>query len=352
MLKFIPGIGNILLKRLIDRFESPDRVFDAAADELVEVEGISRQLARHIRRREGALEARQEWALVQTHPYRIVPLTAPDYPPLLRALPDPPLYLYLLGDLTETERSVSVVGSRSPTTYGMAAARELSEELSRAGYTVVSGMARGIDTAAHGGALEAGGRTIAVLGSGLLHLYPRENRRLAIRIAERGAVVSEFPLQARPEAHHFPIRNRIISGISRGTLVVEAGRKSGALITARLALEQNREVFAVPGSIRSAQSYGAHLLIKGGAKLVESARDILEEIEPMIPAPPPRGEASALTAVQARILAALEAYPRHIDELARQLQLPAGTLAGQLLQLELNGYVCQAPGNYFYAIRS
>jgi DNA processing protein len=349
MLKYTPGIGNILLKRLIDRFETPDRVLGAATSELVQVEGISSQLAHHIRHREGARDAQREWALIQAHPFRIVPLTAPDYPPLLRAIPDPPLLLYLLGQLNETERSVSIVGSRAATAYGMAVTRQLSEELSRAGYTIVSGMARGIDTAAHQGALAAGGRTIAVLGSGLLNLYPKENRHLAHHISEMGAVVSEFPLQARPEAHHFPIRNRIISGISRGTLVVEAARKSGSLITARMALEQNREVFAVPGSIRSPKSYGAHFLIKQGAKLVASARDVFEEIEPMSEPPAPR-EAPGLTTEQVRVLGALGPYPRHIDELARQLLMPAGTLAAQLLQLELAGYARQAPGNYFYSV--
>jgi DNA processing protein len=221
---------------------------------------------------------------------------------------------------------------------------------------VVSGMALGIDAAAHEGALSGQGRTVAVLGSGLDNIYPPQHRRLAERIAAGGAVISEFALQAGPEAHHFPVRNRIISGMSLGTAVVEATKDSGSLITARLAAEQNREVFAVPGSIQSFKSMGTHTLIKQGAKLVENVQDIVAELGHFLQqdAPPRRASASAaprhrLTADEAAVAAALTAYPVHIDDLVRQLAMEPGTLSGILLQLELKGIVTQLPGKLFAA---
>jgi DNA processing protein len=217
-------------------------------------------------------------------------------------------------------------------------------------------MARGIDTAAHQGALAAGGKTIAVLGSGLERIYPVENRKLFHRIAENGAVVSEFPLMAGPEAHHFPIRNRIISGMSLGTVVVEATRKSGSLITARLAAEQNREVFAVPGSIQSFKSAGSHTLIKQGAKLVEHAQDVIEELVPLVPfnqrlennSPDLTNKRLAfLSDDEVRVYQALDPYPVHVDDLARKISMEPGKLLSMLLKLELNGMVQQSPGKLF-----
>jgi DNA processing protein len=228
--------------------------------------------------------------------------------------------------------------------------------LAAAGFLVVSGMARGIDAAAHAGALDAGGTTVAVLGSGLENPYPPENRSLAGRIAERGALISEFRLHAEPAAHHFPIRNRIISGLSLGTLVVEATRSSGSLITARLAAEQNREVFAVPGSVTSFKSMGTHGLIRQGAKLVACAREILEELPPVdgdplpnaaeSPLPAPAAEAP-LPPEESRVLAALTPYPQQIDTLVRRLAVDPGSLSAILLRLELKGLATRAPGNYF-----
>ncbi len=232
----------------------------------------------------------------------------------------------------------------------------LCRDLAVLGHTIISGMARGIDTAAHVGALKGNGRTVAVLGSGLEKIYPAENRKLFHRIAENGAVISEFALQAEPDPHHFPQRNRIISGMAWGTVVVEASRKSGSLITARMAAEQNREVFAVPGSIKSFKSTGTHTLIKQGAKLVEHAQDILEELPPgrgslqskhvnQKPAEP--AEKPVLSPDEAEVLAVLEPYPVHIDDLVRRLTIDAGRLAGLLLQLELKGLIQQSPGKLF-----
>jgi DNA processing protein len=209
---------------------------------------------------------------------RLVTLTDPDFPLLLREIPDPPPFLYVRGDLAGCPRPIAVVGSRNATAYGVETTHRICKDLAGLGFTVVSGMALGIDAAAHEGALSGQGRTVAVLGSGLDNIYPPQHRRLAERIAGSGAVISEFPLQAGPEAHHFPVRNRIISGMSLGTVVVEATKDSGSLITARLAAEQNREVFAVTGSIQSFKSMGTHTLIKEGATLVENVQDIVAEL--------------------------------------------------------------------------
>jgi DNA processing protein len=264
--------------------------------------------------------------------------------------------LYVSGRLKNSPLNVAIVGSRNATAYGLNSTRSLSASLASLNVTIVSGMARGIDTAAHRGALAAGGTTIAVLGSGLERIYPAENKSLFDEITERGAVVSEFPLHTRPEAHNFPIRNRIISGMCLGTVVVEASRKSGSLITARLAAEQNREVFAVPGSIQSFKSSGTHTLIKQGAKLVEHARDVIEELAPMVP--PERtvendsndaaeAEQISLTADEHRVYDALGPYSVHIDDLARSLSMEPGRLSGILLQLEIKGLIEQLPGKWF-----
>jgi DNA processing protein len=355
-LRSVPGVGNLLFKRLMDRFQTPENVVGASDAALAEVEGISKRIVAAIRHHHRPDWIQQELDLVDQRGYRIVTLNDPDYPHLLLQIPDPPAYLYVKGRLDNQLAHVAVVGSRNATAYGVKSAQRLAGELSRLGVVVVSGMARGIDTAAHVGALKAGGHTVAILGSGLEHIYPAENLKLSQQIAENGAVVSEFELHAEPDAHHFPARNRIISGICLGTVVVEAAKRSGSLITARLAAEQNREVFAVPGSIQSFKSTGTHALIKQGAKLVETVTDIIEELpclqlEPATPSgssvesaqPVPRG----LSHEEKRVYALLSPYPVHIDELARALVMPPGQLSGILLQLELKGLAIQTPGKYF-----
>jgi DNA processing protein len=236
-------------------------------------------------------------------------------------------------------------------------ARQLSADLATQGFSVVSGLARGIDTAAHEGALEAGGHTLAVLGCGINRIYPAQNRELYGIIADRGALISEFPLDAEPDAHHFPIRNRIISGISLGTLVVEASRKSGSLITARLAADQGREVFAVPGSIRSFKSTGTHALIKQGAALVQSAADIVAELGPRLRRPPapdaaveaysPGPVPADLDPTAAGLLNLLGPYPLHVDELVRRSGLTPAVVLSALLTLELAGLAVQHSGKRF-----
>ncbi len=353
-LKSVPGIGNHLFKRLIGRFKSPEFVFNAPEEDLLRVEGINKRLVSSLRRHKMPDHLKRELDRVIKNGFSIVTMSDPDYPCLLLEIPDPPPFLYVLGALEKSANCIAIVGSRNATGYGITITRRLSRDLAAFNITVVSGMAIGIDTAAHEGALQGNGRTIAVLGSGLLRIYPAQNKKLFYKIAERGAVISEFPLMAEPEAHNFPIRNRIISGISLGVVVVEAGRKSGSLITARLAAEQNREVFAVPGSIQSFKSTGTHTLIKEGAKLVEHPQDIIEElsnalisrngkkkkIDKIHRLPP-------LSADELKVFDELGAYPVHIDDLVRKILIEPGKLSGILLQLELKGVVQQAPGKLF-----
>lgn len=353
-LRSVPGVGNLLFRRLLDAFGAPDAVFEADPDALARVRGISPKMARAIVRQEVTGAILRELDQIRSGGYRIVTPDAPAFPPLLREIPDPPPFLYLYGRLDSGQRNIAVVGSRNPTPYGLQTTAEICRELAHLRMVVVSGMARGIDTAAHEGALSAGGCTVAVLGSGFHHVYPPENTGLFHRIAETGAVVTEFPLNTPPDGRNFPIRNRIISGMSLGTVVMEAAHRSGSLITARLAAEQNREVYAVPGNIRSPNSAGTHSLIRQGAKLVESVRDITEELVYRVPFEPEaektRGSAAQLpplTAEEARVLAALGPEPVHIDTLCRSMSLPPGQLSAILLQLELKDLVCQLPGKSF-----
>jgi DNA processing protein len=355
-LKSVPGIGNHLFRRLIHRFHSPELTLEASAADLLEVEGINLHLAAAIQRHTLPDRVKTDFDLVVQKGYKIVTLADSNYPALLRQLPDPPPFLYVLGRLDSSITNIAVVGSRNATSYGISTTRRLCKDLASLNLTIVSGMALGIDSAAHEGALLGKGNTIAVLGSGLERIYPAENRELFHKIAECGAVISEFPLMTEPEAHNFPIRNRIISGMSLGTVVVEATKRSGSLITARLAAEQNREVFAVPGSIHSFKSTGTHTLIKQGAKLVEHARDIIEELahaadvlaekedviqnETTETLPP-------LSPEESLVFEALGPYPVHIDDLVRKVSMEPGKLSSVLLQLELMGIVQQSPGKHF-----
>ncbi|BBO89017.1 DNA-processing protein DprA [Desulfosarcina ovata] len=355
-LKSVPGVGNLLYRRLVEHFGSPQDVLNAEPAALTAVQGVSPRLAASIVRHRtpdavsDAIE--RELASVRQKSYRIVTLTDAGYPPLLRQIPDPPPFLYVYGTLREGGLNIAMVGSRNATDYGIATTRRLAMDLARQQVCIVSGMARGVDTAAHNGAIAAGGNTIAVLGTGLARIYPQENERLFHRIAENGAVISEFALHSGPDAHHFPARNRIISGMSHGTVVVEATGRSGSLITARLAAEQNRDVFAVPGNVHSFKSVGTHSLIKQGAKLVVHAGDIMDEFSHLghsAPATPSTAAAPCveLTNEEAMVMDKLDAEPVHIDDLARKLALPVGRLSGLLLQLEIKGAAHQTPGNRF-----
>ena len=351
-LKSVPGVGNLLFRRLVERFQSPEAVFNADDAALLAVQGVTSRLVAAIRRHRVTDTVDRELEVVLKKGYTIVTQTDPRYPPLLHQIPDPPPFLYVYGTLPATGLNIAVVGSRNATDYGISTTRQLCMDLVRQQVNIVSGMARGVDTAAHSGAIAAGGCTVSVLGTGLGQIYPRENTRLFHKIAENGAVVTEFSLDTGPDAHHFPARNRIISGLCHGTVVVEATGRSGSLITARLAAEQNREVFAVPGNIHSFKSVGTHTLIKAGAKLVVHAGDILEEFQQIqtraqeaLKPPPPTYP--PLTDEEAMVIDSLEADPVHIDDLARKLALASGRLSGLLLQLELKGLVDQSPGKRF-----
>lgn len=352
-LKTVPGIGNHLYKRLIDQFQSPENIFEASIKKLLEVEGMSERLAHRVKTPAIQKSISKELDLVVRKGYHIITLSDPEYPSLLQHIPDPPPFLYVYGSLPAGRKYIAVVGSRNATRYGVTITQKLCRDLTALGFTIVSGMARGIDSAAHVGALMGKGKTVAVLGSGLERIYPRENRELYHRIAAHGAVVSEFPLHTEPEAFNFPIRNRIISGLSLGTVIVEATPKSGSLITARLAAEQNREVFAVPGSVQSFKSTGTHRLLKQGAKLVEHVQDIVEELplemRVSLQKPPatPRKPPSTLSSDEKRIFEVLEPYPIHIDNLGRKIAMDPGRLSSILLELELKGMVQQHPGKLF-----
>jgi DNA processing protein len=357
-LKNVPGIGNHLFKRLIDRFNLPEVVFQSSQQELLEVEGITKRQSAAILNYKAPQSIKAELDQANQKGYKIITLADSLYPPLLREIPDPPPFLYVSGRLDGSPKNIAVVGSRNPTAYGISTTQKLCADLCAHGITIVSGMAVGIDTAAHRGALAGKGKTVAVLGSGLNKIYPSQNLSLFEKISEKGAVISEFGLNAEPEAHHFPIRNRIISGMSMGTVVVEATRKSGSLITARLAAEQNREVFAVPGSIQSFKSTGTHALIKQGAKLVENAQDVIEELVAYMNMEPPglhqdrvqnhtAQRQSLLTPEERALYNILSPYPEHIDTIMRKTHIASGKLLSLLLQLELKGIVQQLPGKYF-----
>jgi DNA processing protein len=355
-LKNVKGVGNHLFKKLIDQFQFPENIFKATVEELTRVEGISQPVAKAIRQKKITDHEKREFDSACEKGIRIVTMVDESYPPLLLQIPDPPPLLYVLGNLEKSAVHLAIVGSRNATRYGITTAKQLSRELVHHGISIVSGMARGIDTAAHDGAIEANGHTIAVLGSGIDIVYPPENRSLFQKIKETGAVISEFPLCTNPEPYHFPLRNRIISGMSVGTIVVEAAMKSGSLITAKLAAEQGREVFAVPGSIHSFKSAGTHNLLKQGAKLVENAVDVLEEIQPFlhyhefseaVPEVQIKKKHTMLDSEESIVFKALEPYPVHFDDIVRSTGIEPGKLAGILLKLELEGMVTQSPGKHF-----
>lgn len=354
-LSMVSGLGNAGYRSLIESFGDPEAVFEARVSDLMKVDGIRENIAKKIADREFAADPETELKNLQKHGGRIITYWDPSYPLLLREIPSPPIILYIKGiDIPGDLDFVAVVGSRNPTQYGLKAAELIGFGLASRGVGVVSGMARGIDSAAHRGCLRGKGFTVAVLGTGIDVVYPASNRKLFDRIVENGAVITEFPMGSPPEPKHFPIRNRIISGLSRGVVVVEATKKSGSLITASFALDQDREVFAVPGSIGSFKSTGTHHLIKQGAKLVENADDVLEEFGPGLgnqgavltqenePPPPPDLEPE-----EARIYDLLSDYPTHIDHIVREADMEPGEVLSTLMKMELKGIVTQLAGKMF-----
>jgi DNA processing protein len=363
VLSQVPQIGANRLRTLVSHFGGTPNVFEASAREIAAVEGISRPLASSIvrlLRGRGTVEARsyaeRQLSMLNKAGGSILAFWDQQYPEILKRIYDPPPFLFARGDYLEQDAfAIAVVGTRSPSVYGAALAEEFSSALVRRGLTIVSGLARGIDTIAHSAALQSGGRTIAVIGSGLDVMYPPENRGLSQRIAGRGLVLSEYEMGAKPDAVNFPRRNRIISGLSLGTLVIETDLSGGAMITANAAIDQNREVFAVPGDIRSRRSRGCNVLIKDGrAKLVEAVDDIVVELGSKLPPIPGRTGTPAvrtptpdLTLFEKTILDVLSSEPSNVDRLAEEARLSSADILVNLLSLEFKGLVKQLPGKLF-----
>lgn len=353
------GVGGVTVRRLSDAFDDPLAIWQASEQDLVHVAGIRPKTAAELAKARETFDPCAQRREFARSDIRFIACTDPDYPDPLRDLYDPPGGLFVLGDLPPCgSQALAVVGSRKPTVYGRNATEKLLHELAAAGLTVVSGLARGIDTIAHETTLKAEGRTLAVLGSGLLQIYPKENLRLAHRIAERhGAVISEFHPMTPGKPAHFPIRNRIISGLSQATLVIEAGEKSGSLITADQALEQGRDVYALPGPIFSPSSVGTNRLIQQGAKLVQTAQDILEEYGVCADTSPtastssfpsaPGSPASHLSPQAQDLLDALGFQETTLDQLLIRTGWDGGLLHTWLLKLQVQGHITALPGGRF-----
>jgi DNA processing protein len=346
-------IGPVRVRRLVERFGSVEQIFLQSTSSLTSVEGVGQKAAESIRAWEQNFDLAGELAELQRLGIGVIDREDKRYPQQLLEIYDPPLLLYYKGDLAAANRhGVGVVGARQTSHYGLETAKKLSYQMAYAGLTVVSGLARGIDTAAHQGALAAKGRTVAVMGCSLDLMYPPENQALAEMIMEKdGLLLSEFPLKTPPDKQTFPMRNRIVSGLCGGVLVVEAGAESGALITARMALDQGRQVFAVPGRIDNPLAKGCHRLIKEGAKLVESVEDVLAEFEFLFPksaiSESRRVFPSDLSADERVILENLAVEEVHLDELTRKCGLPSARMSSILLRLEMRKLVCQLPGKFF-----
>jgi DNA processing protein len=352
-------VGPVRVRQLLEHFGTAPAILSASRSELMRVPGIGEETAEAIAKWEDRLDLKAELRRISDFGCSVVIQSDPEYPEFLRQIYDPPIVLYVKGTLTAKDKNgVALVGSRLTTQYGTEVARRLAYQLAYVGVTVVSGGARGIDTAAHQGALSAKGRTIAVLGTGINLVVPPENAELFERIAESGAVMTQFPFNRTADRQTFPIRNRIVAGMTLGTVVVEANLTSGALITANMAVDYGRQVFAVPGRIDSPRSKGCHELIKKGAKLCEGAEDILSEFEYLFPqrqgwktdsaAPAP---AFALTEQEAKIFELLGPEPTSIDELIGASGFPASVVSVTLLGLEMKRLVRQLPGKVFTRIR-
>lgn len=361
VLNMIPALGSISIKQLLCAFDRPRDIFHASSGALLSVEGITPKKVAAIKSAQQHFDCAAEVRLARDNKIEIITMLDARYPEHLKNIYDPPAVLYVKGALLAQDyNGVAVVGSRRPSFYGLSSAQRLSAALASRGLTVISGLARGIDTASHQGALGAGGRTIAVLGSGLLRLYPQENDRLADDISRHGALISEYSLKTPPLARNFPRRNRIISGLSLGVVVVEAAQNSGALITADVALEQSREVFAIPGKMDSATSLGCHRLIKEGAKLVCGVDDIIDEIkiklrtstavlQAEVPAPQP---AAAFDRHSERVYALLSGAPLHFDEIIERTKMNIQECSGALTRLQLQHLIKELPGKNFVRVKN
>lgn len=352
-LALAPGIGPRIMQSLLERFQTAEAVLAATAGELREVSGVGPKIASAILAARDNGDAEQAALDCRQNGVRILLAASDDYPRLLREIADPPVVLFVKGELAPTDSlSIAIVGTRHATRYGVTQAERLASGLARAGVTVVSGLARGIDAAAHRGALAAGGRTLAVLGGGVLSIYPPEHAELAEQVSRQGALISEAPPRRAPLAGAFPARNRIITGLSLGVIVVEASARSGALISARLAMEQNREVFAVPGPVDSRVSTGCHRLLRDGARLVETVDDVLEELGPLVESVTDAsgheirkpGELQ-LNEQERRVLDAITREPLSIDAVAAASGLPVHRVMSTISVLEMRRLTRRISGN-------
>ncbi len=355
-LTMVPGVGPHTGQALLQRFETPGRVLDASVAALQEVPGVGPKLAAKIARARRDHDPAVELELCQRSGVRPIPRGHADYPPPLNDIPDPPCLLYVRGTYQPTDPlAIALVGSRKCTAYGLRVAERLAASLARVGLTVVSGLARGIDAAAHRGAIRAGGRTLAVLANGLSQIYPPEHEELAREVTASGALISEMAMRQGPLAGLFPQRNRLISGLCLGVVVVEATPRSGSLSTANHAMEQNREVFAVPGPIDSLASQGCHYLIRDGARLVQTVDDILEQLGPLVrevraapEAPAVRHPAElTLSDLERSLLNKLDDSPTAVDELIGRTGLTASQVMATLSVLEMRRLVRRLPGHQF-----
>ncbi len=348
-LHLVPGLGPRLTAALLKRYGSAQAALRASSEELRQVPHIG-ELAHQLHEAIQEADVPAELDLIARHQIQLLALGRADYPKALAEIYDPPHLLYVKGSFTPADaRAVAVVGSRHSTGYGQRIAERLGRDLALRGFTVISGMARGIDGAAHRGALKAGGRTLAVLAGGLGKVYPPEHKDLAAEIQASGALLSEASMKMEHLADLFPPRNRLISGLARGVVIVEAAERSGALITARQAAEQGRAVFAVPGPVDSPTSAGANLLIRQGAVLVRGAEDVVEELDGVssaVSSTPPQIP-PGLDDFQLRLWELLKEQPKHVDDMARQLNRPVHEVTGALMLLEMKKAVKRLPGNMY-----
>ncbi len=355
----VPGLGPRLTAALIKHLGSAAAVLKANPNQLREIPHIGDKLSEQFVRALRSIRLEGEIEQIARHKVHLVAVGEPGYPESLAQIADPPTLLYCRGQLTSADsRAIAIVGSRNCTAYGRRMTERIASELVRAGYTIISGLARGIDGCAHAAALKAGGRTIAVLAGGLSSIYPPEHAELASAVSEAGCLVSETPMTLPPQPGMFHARNRIISGLAKAVVVIEASERSGALITAGHAAEQNRELFAVPGNADSPTSTGTLRLIRDGARLIRSADDILEDLAGLSPnrdfartepaaAQPPAEPPPQLDDTQRRVWEALAASPRHIDDLVRELGIPVAALNGIVMMLEMKKVVRRLPGNMY-----
>jgi len=361
ILNMIDEIGGVRLQNLLRHFGSVEEIFKADKKALEEVENIGPGIATRLFDSIRTIDIRRELELIEKHNIKVLTFLDKEYPENLKNIHSPPIVLYIKGAIhPEDKFAISIVGSRMASIYGLQQAERLAFELASHGLTIVSGLARGIDSSSHRGALKAKGRTIAVLGSGLANIYPEEHISLTEEISQNGAVISEFPMSTIPARGNFPRRNRIISGLSLGVVVVEASEKSGALITVDFALEQGKDVFAVPGKVDSITSRGTNRLIKQGARLVESSKDILDELK--VRCPNNKGdfelsevslekpETQLLDKGEALVYNLLSDEPKHIDELSEATGMNIGQLSQVLFSLELKRFARQLPGKNFVKV--